>query len=352
MFKEGFELINITNTRLPTSPTNLTELLINSLNIIARIRGGDFTKIQEAINSWWNKRQEGKSYVIYFKAGVYEEYVMIEKEVLDITICGGGINQTIITGDPHLGGNVINMIIAGDLQETTTFQVWGSGFLARDITFRNTAGAELGQLRFEESPRSSSLLGGIAKHRGKDPDTRDLEWRIKKEPKEARPVRKTPLSNKQRKLRTVSDPKLHYENEEIDASISISVTRKLTRVERGISFLTRMSIGFAMSVLSTLVPGFIEIQRKNSALAHDLTNKPYDTIPILVFWLVPQYSLHGMAEAFMLIENLEFFYDQAPESTRSIAIALIWMEIAAGNYGSTLLVSIVHKTSTGQDGSN
>ncbi|GKD12561.1 NRT1/ PTR family 3.1-like protein [Tanacetum coccineum] len=37
---------------------------------------------------------------------------------------------------------------------------------------------------------------------------------------------------------------------------------------------------------------------------------------------------------------------------RSTATALFWMAIAAGNYGSTLLVSIVHTMSTGQDGSN
>ncbi|GKA80493.1 NRT1/ PTR family 3.1-like protein [Tanacetum coccineum] len=46
------------------------------------------------------------------------------------------------------------------------------------------------------------------------------------------------------------------------------------------------------------------------------------------------------------------FYDQAPESMRSTATALFWMAIAAGNYGSTLLVTMVHKMSTGQDGSN
>ncbi|GJY30009.1 putative reverse transcriptase domain-containing protein [Tanacetum coccineum] len=82
---------------------------------------GDFTTIQEAVDSSWGKRQEGKKFVIYVKAGVDEEYVTKKKEVWDITIFGDGINQTIIT------------------------EVWGFGFIARDITFRNTAGAELGQ---------------------------------------------------------------------------------------------------------------------------------------------------------------------------------------------------------------
>ncbi|KAL5826060.1 hypothetical protein ACOSQ3_017899 [Xanthoceras sorbifolium] len=87
------------------------------------------------------------------------------------------------------------------------------------------------------------------------------------------------------------------------------------------------------------------MKRKQAALAHA-------TIPISVFWLVPQYSLHGIAEAFMSIGHLEFFYDQAPESMRSTATALFWTAISAGNYVSTLLVTLVHKFSAGSDGSN
>ncbi|KAJ0683379.1 putative proton-dependent oligopeptide transporter family, MFS transporter superfamily [Helianthus annuus] len=134
--------------------------------------------------------------------------------------------------------------------------------------------------------------------------------------------------------------------------IFVPITRKITGVERGITFLTRMGIGFAISVLATLVAGFVEIKRKRAAFDHGLTYKPHETIPISVFWLVPQYTLHGIAEAFMSIGHLEFFYDQAPESMRSTATALFWMSIAAGNYGSTLLVTLVHNLSAGQDGSN
>ncbi|KAL8227634.1 hypothetical protein R6Q57_015218 [Mikania cordata] len=134
--------------------------------------------------------------------------------------------------------------------------------------------------------------------------------------------------------------------------VFVPITRKITGVERGISFLTRMAIGFSISVFATLVAGFVEIKRKKAAFDHGLTYKPHKTIPISVFWLVPQYSLHGMAEAFMSIGHLEFFYDQAPESMRSTATALFWMAIAAGNYGSTLLVTMVHQLSAGKDGSN
>ncbi|ONI31381.1 hypothetical protein PRUPE_1G309300 [Prunus persica] len=132
----------------------------------------------------------------------------------------------------------------------------------------------------------------------------------------------------------------------------IPFARKLTGLDRGITFLHRMGIGFVISILATLVAGFVETKRKNAAFAHGLVNQPHSMIPISVFWLIPQYSLHGMAEAFMSIGHLEFFYDQAPESMRSTATALFWTAISAGNYVSTLLVSLVHKFSAGPNGSN
>nr|BBD19995.1 NPF family transporter [Petunia axillaris subsp. parodii] len=134
--------------------------------------------------------------------------------------------------------------------------------------------------------------------------------------------------------------------------VFVPIARRFTGLERGISFLSRMAIGFFISVLATLVAGFIEVKRKEAALAHGLIDKSKAIVPISVFWLVPQYCLHGIAEAFMSIGHLEFFYDQAPESMRSTATALFWTSISAGNYLSTLLVSLVHKFTSGPGGSN
>ncbi|KAK7275239.1 hypothetical protein RIF29_16348 [Crotalaria pallida] len=127
--------------------------------------------------------------------------------------------------------------------------------------------------------------------------------------------------------------------------VLIRVARRFTGLDRGITFLHRMGIGLIISILATLIGGFIEMKRKNVAKAHGLTEHIGATIPISVFWLVPQYSLHGMAEAFMSIGHMEFFYDQAPESMRSAAMALFWASISIGNYVSTLLVTLVHKFS-------
>ncbi|KAK1278469.1 putative nitrite transporter [Acorus gramineus] len=132
----------------------------------------------------------------------------------------------------------------------------------------------------------------------------------------------------------------------------IPAARRLTGLDRGISFFNRMGVGFTISVAATLVAGFVEVKRKQAAGEHGLTDEPRVTIPMTVFWLVPQYALHGAAEAFMSIGHLEFFYDQAPESMKSTATALFWMSISMGNYASTLIVSLVHRLSAGPNGSN
>lgn len=127
----------------------------------------------------------------------------------------------------------------------------------------------------------------------------------------------------------------------------IPLARHFTASPRGISFLYRMGIGFTISILATFVAGIIEVKRRHSATSVNVT-----TVPISVFWLVPQYSLHGIAEAFTSIGHLEFFYDQSPESLRSMAAALFWMSISMGNYVSSFVVSMVHRLSTGPDQSN
>ncbi|CAN8243948.1 unnamed protein product [Cochlearia groenlandica] len=132
----------------------------------------------------------------------------------------------------------------------------------------------------------------------------------------------------------------------------VRIARRFTGLERGITFLHRMGIGFVISIIATLVAGFVEIKRKRAAIESGLVDKPHETVPISFLWLVPQYGLHGIAEAFMSIGHLEFFYDQAPESMRSTATALFWMAISIGNYTSTLLVTVVHRFSAKPDGSN
>ena len=125
----------------------------------------------------------------------------------------------------------------------------------------------------------------------------------------------------------------------------VPFARRFTRNPSGITCLQRMGVGFVVNILATVVSALVEIKRKSVAAKYHLLDDPNATIPISVFWLVPQYCLHGLAEVFMFVGHLEFLFDQSPESMRSTATALYCIATAIGNYVGTLVVSLVHKYS-------
>lgn len=125
----------------------------------------------------------------------------------------------------------------------------------------------------------------------------------------------------------------------------VPFARRFTGNPAGITCLQRMGVGLTVNILATVVASFVEIKRKAVAANHNLLDDPKATIPISVFWLVPQFCLHGIAEVFMSVGHMEFLYDQSPESMRSTAAAFYWIAISIGNYVGTLIVSLVHRYS-------
>ncbi|XP_062089037.1 probable pectinesterase/pectinesterase inhibitor 7 [Humulus lupulus] len=96
---------------------------------------GNFTTINDAVAAAPNKTQvSGGYFVIHVKAGVYEEYVSIAKNKRYLMMIGDGINQTVITGNR-------SVVDGWTTFKSATFAVTGPGFVAVNITFRNTAGA-------------------------------------------------------------------------------------------------------------------------------------------------------------------------------------------------------------------
>ncbi|XP_057437890.1 protein NRT1/ PTR FAMILY 3.1-like [Lotus japonicus] len=122
----------------------------------------------------------------------------------------------------------------------------------------------------------------------------------------------------------------------------VPFVRRFTGNPSGITCLQRMGVGFVVNIVATIVSALVEIKRKEVAAKYHLLDDPKAIIPISVFWLVPQYCLHGVAEVFMSVGHLEFLFDQSPESMRSSATALYCITIAIGSYLGTFLVSLVH----------
>ncbi|XP_071687576.1 protein NRT1/ PTR FAMILY 8.1-like [Rutidosis leptorrhynchoides] len=126
--------------------------------------------------------------------------------------------------------------------------------------------------------------------------------------------------------------------------VIVPYTRKYTGHKAGITQLQRIGIGLLISIYAILSAGVLEIFR----LRIIRRNNYYDlkNIPMSVFWQVPQYFLIGCAEVFTFIGHIEFFYDQAPDSMRSLCSALSLSTVSFGSYLSSLLVTIVRRITT------
>lgn len=100
--------------------------------VVAQDGSGNYKTIGAAIAA---AKSGGGRYVIYVKAGIYNEYVQIGSGLKNLMIIGDGIGKTIITGSKSVGGGSTSF-------NSATFAVDGDGFMGRGITIRNTAGPQ------------------------------------------------------------------------------------------------------------------------------------------------------------------------------------------------------------------
>ncbi|GKV03739.1 hypothetical protein SLEP1_g15989 [Rubroshorea leprosula] len=98
---------------------------------VAADGSGNFRTVAEAVAA----APEGSTrrYVIKIKAGVYKENVEVPKKKTSLMFVGDGRTNTIITGSR-------NVVDGSTTFHSATVAVVGDRFLARDITFQNTAG--------------------------------------------------------------------------------------------------------------------------------------------------------------------------------------------------------------------
>uniref|UniRef100_A0A0E0L2H9 Uncharacterized protein n=1 Tax=Oryza punctata TaxID=4537 RepID=A0A0E0L2H9_ORYPU len=125
--------------------------------------------------------------------------------------------------------------------------------------------------------------------------------------------------------------------------VFVPVARRYTGRQSGITYFQRMG-----AALGVLAGALVEAKRRAAAAEHGLLDSPGAIVPVSVFWLVPQYALHGVSDALATVGNMEFLYDQSPDSMRSSAAALFWVAGSLGNYLGTVLVTVVQSASRGE----
>ncbi|KAK3003949.1 hypothetical protein RJ639_019225 [Escallonia herrerae] len=134
--------------------------------------------------------------------------------------------------------------------------------------------------------------------------------------------------------------------------ILVPIARAITRIPSGITMLQRIGTGMFLSVLSLGIAALVERRRLETASEYGLVDRPEETVPMSVWWLVPQFVLFGIADVFTMVGLQEFFYDQVPSELRSIGLALYLSIFGIGSFLSSFLISLIEKTTRGdgQDG--
>ncbi|XP_057476084.1 protein NRT1/ PTR FAMILY 5.1 [Actinidia eriantha] len=123
--------------------------------------------------------------------------------------------------------------------------------------------------------------------------------------------------------------------------------RRKTGNPRGITLLQRLGIGFVIQIIAIAIAYAVEMKRMHVIRVH--RTGPTETVPMSIFWLMPQYVLLGIADVFNAIGLLEFFYDQSPEDMQSLGTTFFTSGIGVGNFLNSFLVTMVDKI-TGRDG--
>lgn len=107
--------------------------------------------------------------------------------------------------------------------------------------------------------------------------------------------------------------------------IFIVTVKRLTQLQR-------MGVGHFLMLVTMTTAAILEVKRMRGAR---------NGRPVSILWQLLQYFVIGGSEVFCYIGQLEFFYDQGPDSMRSLSTSIALLVISLGSYLSSLLVALV-----------
>ncbi|WOH12700.1 hypothetical protein DCAR_0832207 [Daucus carota subsp. sativus] len=122
--------------------------------------------------------------------------------------------------------------------------------------------------------------------------------------------------------------------------VFVKVIRKWTNNPRGITILQRMGIGMTFHIVIMTVASLMERYRLSVAKDHGVVESG-EQVPLTIFVLLPQFILMGTADAFLEVAKIEFFYDQAPESMKSLGTSYSTTSLGIGSFFSSFLLTTV-----------
>lgn len=124
----------------------------------------------------------------------------------------------------------------------------------------------------------------------------------------------------------------------------VPFVQRYTKNPRGITLLQRMGIGLVLQMVMMVSACLSERKRLKTIQEHH-TFGQYDQVPLSIFNVLPQFALAGIADSFLEVAKLEFFYDQAPEGMKSLGTSYFTSSLGIGHFLSSFLLETISDTS-------
>ncbi|KAH9625835.1 hypothetical protein KSS87_010124 [Heliosperma pusillum] len=134
--------------------------------------------------------------------------------------------------------------------------------------------------------------------------------------------------------------------------VLLPVASKIRGKQVTLSVKLRIGLGLFFSFMSILTSGMVESIRRQRAIDGGFENDPLAVIHMSAFWTVPHSIFGGIAEAFFVIGQTEFFYTELPMNMLSIAGSIFGLGTTFGSLIASFILNLVDSftKSEGNDG--
>ncbi|CAK9238642.1 unnamed protein product [Sphagnum jensenii] len=133
--------------------------------------------------------------------------------------------------------------------------------------------------------------------------------------------------------------------------VMVPLMRHYRRNPRGISILQRIGIGIFLSIVAAVASAVIERQRRKVSWETNTAENPNATVPFSVWWLLIPLTIAGLAEMTVTIGQLDLFYQEVPDSIRSLGAGFVVSASGIGAFLGSLLLSVTNRI-TSRNGKN
>lgn len=114
---------------------------------------------------------------------------------------------------------------------------------------------------------------------------------------------------------------------------------------RKVAPLIGIATSMILAILCCITAAKVEDRRLSVVQKHGLVDKPDETVPMTMFWLLPQFLLLGAFDGTFRYSAICFVVDQSPASTARYLPFFVSGIVGVGTIGSVLSIFVVGKVS-------